>query len=138
MALVATSVKVEKDKLELAKLKGANVSQLTRDAIDSYLKLSSNDRVVIQGQIDELLQQRISIDLELKLLMNLLETSEHEEIVQGHRETMYEKRKQNLAYMHRTKSLDWRLIASAFKFNNVDECRSWVLGRLAQDELIQV
>ena len=36
MALVATSVKVEKDKLELAKLKGASVSQLTRDAINSY------------------------------------------------------------------------------------------------------
>ena len=29
-------------------------------------------------------------------------------------------------------------IASVFKFNNVDECRSHVLGRLAQDELIQV
>lgn len=124
MALVATSVKVEKDKLELAKLKGANVSQLTRDAINSYLKLSSNDRAVIQAQIDELMQQRMTIDLELKLLMNLLETSEHEEMVRRHRETMYEKRKQNLAYMYRTKSLDWWLIASAFKFNNVDECRS--------------
>lgn len=124
MALVATSVKVEKDKLELAKLKGSNVSQLTRYAINSYLKLSSNDRAVIQAQIDELMQQRMTIDLELKLLMNLLETSEHEEMVQRHRETMYEKRKQNLAYMYRTKSLDWRLIASVFKFNNVDECRS--------------
>lgn len=138
MALVATSLKVEKDKLELAKLKGANVSQLTRDAINSYLKLSSNDRAVIQAQIDELMQQRMTIDLELKLLMNLLETSEHEEMVQRHRETMYEKRKQNLAYMHRTKSLDWRLIASVFKFNSMDECKSWVLSRLAQDGLIQV
>ena len=29
-------------------------------------------------------------------------------------------------------------IAPVFKLNNVDECRSHVLGRLAQDELIQV
>ena len=29
-------------------------------------------------------------------------------------------------------------IASVFKLNNVDEWRSQVLGRLAQDELIQV
>jgi hypothetical protein len=31
---------LDPDKLELAKMKGVNVSQICRDALDSYLRLS--------------------------------------------------------------------------------------------------
>lgn len=59
MPLVATTVKLESDKLELIKMKQVNVSQLCRDAVDSYLKLNSTDRAVINSQIADL--QRIHV-----------------------------------------------------------------------------
>jgi hypothetical protein len=137
MPLVATTIKLEPDKVELMKMKKANVSQVCRDAIDTYLKLSSNDKAIIKSQIADLQQKRNMIDLEIKLLLKQLEASEEEDVIKAHRESIYESRKNNLAYMFKTKSLDWHLIAEIFKFQSSEECKTWVLNRLREDELIK-
>lgn len=136
MGLVATTIKFEPDKIELMKIKKANVSQICRDAVDSYLRLSSTDKVIIKGQIAELQQQRNAIDLEIKLLLKQLDAAEEEDVLEVHRNAMYEKRKSNLAYMNKTKSYDWHLIAQVFKFPSAQECQTWVLNRLKADGLI--
>jgi len=137
LVLTATNVKLDSGKLELIKMKGVNVSALCRDAVDSYLKLNSNDKAIIASQIADLQRQRDSIDLEIKLLLSQLETCETEDALEAHRMTVYEKRKTNLAYMYKVKSFDWNLISNIFKFQSSEECKAWVLNRLKSDELIK-
>jgi hypothetical protein len=136
MPLVATTVKLESDKLELIKMKQVNVSQICRDAVDSYLKLNSTDRAVINSQIADLQRQRNAIDLEIKLLTKQLEAADEIDKINAHRESVYEKRKTNFAYMYRARSFDWHLIAEVLKFSSSEECKTWVLNRLKEDKLI--
>lgn len=136
MPLVATTVKLESDKLELIKMKQVNVSQICRDAIDSYLKLNSTDKAVIKSQIADLQQQRNSIDLQIKLLLKQLETCENEDVLSTHRNAMYDKWKTNIAFMVNKKTIDWGTISDVFKFSTRAEGEAYILNRLKEDGLI--
>lgn len=136
MPLVATTVKLESDKLELIKMKQVNVSQLCRDAVDSYLKLNSTDKAVIKSQIADLQQQRNSIDLQIKLLLKQLETCENEDVLSTHRNTMYDKWKTNMAFMVNKKTIDWGTVSDVFKFSTRAECEAYIINRLKEDGLI--
>lgn len=136
MPLVATTVKLESDKLELIKMKQVNVSQLCRDAVDSYLKLNSTDKAVIKSQIADLQQQRNSIDLQIKLLLKQLETCENEDVLNTHRNAMYDKWETNMAFMVNKKTIDWNTVSDVFKFSTRAECEAYVINRLREDGLI--
>lgn len=136
MPLVATTVKLESDKLELIKMKKVNVSQICRDAVDSYLKLNSTDKAVIKRQIADLQQQRNSIDLQIKLLLKQLETCENEDVLSTHRNAMYDKWKTNLAFMVNKKTIDWGTVSDVFKFSTRAECEAYIINRLKEDGLI--
>jgi len=136
MPLVATTVKLESDKLELIKMKQVNVSQLCRDAVDSYLKLNSTDKAVIKSQIADLQQQRNSIDLQIKLLLKQLETCENEDVLSTHRNAMYDKWKTNMAFMVNKKTIDWGTVSDVFKFSTRAECEAYIINRLKEDGLI--
>jgi hypothetical protein len=136
MPLVATTVKLESDKLELIKMKQVNVSQICRDAVDSYLKLNSTDKAVIKSQIADLQQQRNSIDLQIKLLLKQLETCENEDVLSTHRNAMYDKWKTNMAFMVNKKTIDWGTISDVFKFSTRAECEAYIINRLKEDGLI--
>ena len=136
MPLVATTVKLESDKLELIKMKKVNVSQICRDAVDSYLKLNSTDKAVIKRQIADLQQQRNSIDLQIKLLLKQLETCENEDVLSTHRNAMYDKWKTNMAFMVNKKTIDWGTVSDVFKFSTRAECEAYITNRLKEDGLI--
>jgi hypothetical protein len=136
MPLVATTVKLESDKLELIKMKQVNVSQLCRDAVDSYLKLNSTDKAVIKSQIADLQQQRNSIDLQIKLLLKQLETCENEDVLSTHRNAMYDKWKTNMAFMVNKKTIDWGTVSDVFKFSTRAECEAYIINRLKEEGLI--
>jgi hypothetical protein len=136
MPLVATTVKLESDKLELIKMKKVNVSQICRDAVDSYLKLNSTDKAVIKRQIADLQQQRNSIDLQIKLLLKQLETCENEDVLSTHRNAMYDKWKTNMAFMVNKKTIDWGTVSDVFKFSTRAECEAYIINRLKEDGLI--
>jgi hypothetical protein len=136
MPLVATTVKLESDKLELIKMKQVNVSQLCRDAVDSYLKLNSTDKAVIKSQIADLQQQRNSIDLQIKLLLKQLETCENEDVLSTHRNAMFEKWKTNMAFMVNKKTIDWGTVSDVFKFSTRAECEAYIINRLKEEGLI--
>jgi hypothetical protein len=136
MPLVATTVKLESDKLELIKMKKVNVSQICRDAVDSYLKLNSTDKAVIKRQIADLQQQRNSIDLQIKLLLKQLETCENEDVLSTHRNAMYDKWKTNMAFMVNKKTIDWGTVSDVFKFSTRAECEAYIINRLKEEGLI--
>jgi hypothetical protein len=136
MPLVATTVKLESDKLELIKMKQVNVSQLCRDAVDSYLKLNSTDKAVIKSQIADLQQQRNSIDLQIKLLLKQLEACEEEDVLSTHRNAMFDKWKTNLAFMVNKKTIDWGTVSDVFKFSTRAECEAYIINRLKEEGLI--
>jgi hypothetical protein len=136
MPLVATNVKLDSDCVSLAKMKGVNVSAICREALSTHLRLSGGDAEMIEKQITELEQQKNMIDLEIKLLLKQLDSCKSNDVLEEHRESVYERRKPNLAHMYKTHSLDWGILKDVIKFKNGEECKKWLLDKLRSENLI--
>jgi hypothetical protein len=136
MPLVSTNVKLDSDLVSLAKMKGINISSLCREALSTHLRLSGGDAEMIEKQITELEQQKNMIELEIKLLLKQLDACKSNDIIEDHRNSVFERRKTNLAQMYKTKSLDWGILKDVFKFKNGEECKKWLLDKLQKDGLI--
>jgi hypothetical protein len=67
MSLTATNVKLDADKLQLAKIKGINVSRVCREALDSRLKLDGDDVDMINQQLVDIEKQMQELALEKKV-----------------------------------------------------------------------
>jgi hypothetical protein len=137
-SLTATNVKLDADKLELAKLKGCNVSQLCRDAIDSYLRLSGENSNMLKDQLAEIEQQIKTLNLEKKIILKQLETFESLEAIELKRENLFSKWKGNLAFMIKHNTIDWYTQKDLFKFTNIEDCKKWIIGRLLNEGLVDV
>ena len=135
-SLTATNVKLDAEKLELVKLKGCNVSQLCRDAIDSYLRLSGENSGMLKEQLADIEQQIKTLNLEKKIILKQLESFESLEAVERQRETLYSKWKSNLAFMIEHNTIDWNTQKDLFKFSNIEDCKKWLIGRLQNEGLI--
>lgn len=136
MRLTATNVKLEPDKLELAKLKGCNVSQLCRDALDSYLRLTESDSEMLKDQLVEIRKQIQMLSLEEKLVLTQLDSIESSEVVHNHRESKYDQWKKNLAYQINNNTIDWNTQKEIFKFKDTMDCKKWMTAKLKKDSLI--
>lgn len=132
-SLTATNVKLDSEKLELAKLKGCNVSQLCRDAIDSYLRLTGENSDMLKDQLVEIEKQIKTLNLEKKIILKQLEAMESKEAIENQREMIFQKWKNNLAYMITNNTIDWETQKELFAFKNEEECKKWLLKKL-QDE----
>ena len=136
MALTATNVKLDPDKIHLAKLKGVNISQVCRDALDSYLRLSGGDGETLKNQLVEIEKQIQMLTLEKKLIMSQLETLEASDVIESYRESKYNQWKPNLAYQISHNTIDWRLQKELFKFTNMEQCKTWMVKKLKNEGLI--
>jgi hypothetical protein len=136
MNLSATTIKVEPEKLELIKMKGVNVSQLCRDAIDSCLRLSGGNIDMLKDQLVDIEKQIQMLNLEKKLVLAQIEMFEANDAVEEHRNSKYNKWKGNLAFQINHKTIDWTTQKELFKFNNIEECKKWLLDKLQKDGLI--
>lgn len=132
----ATNVKIDAEKLQLAKLKGINVSQVCREALDSRLKLDGDDIEMINQQLVDIEKQIQELTLEKKFLLSQLETLDDNHYRDQHREAKYQQYKKNLAVLIKNKAIDWKLQKEVFKFKTVSEGRKWIEMRLRNDSLI--
>jgi hypothetical protein len=136
MNLSATTIKVEPEKLELIKMKGVNVSQLCRDAIDSCLRLSGGNIDMLKDQLVDIEKQIQMLNLEKKLVLAQIEMFEANDAVEEHRNSKYNKWKGNLAFQINHKTIDWNTQKELFKFTNMEECKKWLIDKLRKDGLI--
>lgn len=136
MPLASTTVKAEPEKLELAKLKGINVSRLFRDALDTSLRVTGDDKEMLESQLTEIRKQMEILQLEEKLVLDQLKTLESIDVVKQHRETKYYQYNKNLAYQIKHKTIDWDVIRKLFRFNSKAECETWIHKRLSADGLL--
>lgn len=134
--LTATNVKLDAEKLELAKLKGCNVSQLCRDAIDSYLRLTGDNSEMLKDQLAEIEKQMQTLSLEKKIILKQLEALESIEAVELQREGLFQKWKKNIVFMLGHNTIDWDTQKELFKFKDIEECKRWLLGKLKNEGLI--
>lgn len=133
MPLSSTTVKAQAEKLELAKLKGINVSKLFRDALDTSLKVSGDDKEMLESQLTDIRKQVEILQLEEKLILDQLKTLESRDVIEQYRENKYEQWKKNLAYQIEHKTVDWDVIKKLFRFNSMTDCRTWITKRLKAD-----
>jgi len=136
MALSSTTVKAEPEKLELAKLKGINVSKLFRDALDTSLRVSGDDKEMLESQLTDIRKQMEILQLEEKLILDQLKSMESRDVVNQYRESKYEQHKKNIAYQVDHKTIDWNVIKKLFRFNSLTECKSWITKKLTADGLL--
>lgn len=136
MPLAATTIKLDADKLELAKLKGINISQLCRDAIETCLKLDSGDLSMLKDQLLDIEKQIETLTLEKKLIMEQIKSLESTEVIESHRSEMYLKWKGNLAFMIKHNTIDWNTQKELFKFTKTTDCKRWLTGKLENEGLI--
>lgn len=136
MTLVSTNLKADCEKVHLAKLKGINLSQLFRDALDLSLKISGDEKGMLENQLAEIRKQIEILQLEERLVLDHLKTLESKDVVDQFRETKYNQRKTNIAYMIKNKTLDWELNRRLFRFSNVNDCKKWLTGKLENEGLI--
>lgn len=136
MPLAATTIKVDSEKLELAKMKGINISQLCRDAIETSLKLDTGDLSMLKDQLLDIEKQIETLTLEKKLIMSQIKSLESSEIIESHRAEMYTKWKGNLAFMLKHNTIDWNTQKELFKFKKVTDCKKWLTRKLENEGLI--
>lgn len=136
MSLVSTNLKADAEKVQLAKLKGINLSQLFRDALDSRLRVSGDDKEMLESQLTEIRKQMEVLQLEEKLVLDQLKTLESIEVIEQFRETKYNQKKNNIAYMIKHNAIDWDLIKKLFRFSNIDECKTWINNKLVSENLL--
>lgn len=136
MVLASTNVKLDPEKLQLAKLKGINVSKVCRDALDTCLKISEGDIDMLKNQLVEIEKQIKILNLEKKLILEQLEDLESVEALKFLRDTLYEKHKQSLSRQIERKVLDWNTVKDLFRFPTTGECERWIKTRLEKDGLL--
>lgn len=136
MPLSSTTVKAEPEKIELAKLKGINISKLFRDALDTSLRVSGDDKEMLESQLTDIRKQMEILQLEEKLVLDQLKTLESRDVINQYREDKYNQWKKNLAYQIEHKTIDWNVIKKLFRFNTNAECKSWVTKKLSGDDLL--
>jgi len=134
--LTSTNVKLDAEKLELAKLKGCNVSQLCRDAIDSYLRLTGDNSHMLKDQLAEIEKQMRTLNLEKKIILKQLEALESKEAIELQRNTLFNKWKQNIIFMIQHNTIDWDTQKELFKFKDVEECKRWIIIMLKKENLL--
>jgi len=136
MALVSVNLKLDAEKTQLAKLKGINISQLCRDALDTSLRLEAGELDTLKDQLVEIEKQLDTLTLEKKLVLNQIKDLESVEVIKLHREKLYAKWKVNLATMIKRKKIDWVHQKELFKFSTMEECKKWIIGKLKNDGLL--
>lgn len=136
MPLSATTVKAEAEKLELAKLKGINVSKLFRDALDVSLRVRGDDKEMLESQLTDIRKQMEILELEEKLVLNQLKTLESIDVIEQHREAKYNQWKTSIVIQIERNTIDWDVLKKLFRFSNIADCKSWVIGKLKNESLI--
>lgn len=136
MPLSSTNVKADPEKIRLAKMKGINLSRLFRDALDSSLKVTGDDREMLESQLTEIRKQIEILSLEEKLILDQLKTMESEDEVNKYREAKFNQWKKNIAYQVTHNTNDWTVTKNLFKFSDIPECRNWIIKRLKAENMI--
>lgn len=136
MPLAATNVKLDPEKLQLAKLKGINVSKVCRDALDTCLRLSEGDIDMLKDQLVEIEKQIKILNLEKKLILDQLEDLDSKEVLESFRESKYQQHKNSLANLIKNKKLDWNHNKELFRFSTVGEFEKWLKAQLEKDGLL--
>lgn len=136
MSLTATNVKLDAEKLQLAKLKGINVSQVCREALDSCLKLDGDDIEMINQQLVDIEKQIQELTFEKKFLLSQLQALEENQYRDQFREGKFQQYKKNFAFMVKNKTIDWNTQKAIFKFNTVPDVKKWLLAKLENEGLI--
>lgn len=136
MPLSSTNVKADPEKIQLAKLKGINLSQLFRDALDTSLRVSGDCKEMLESQLTEIRKQMEILQLEEKLVLDQLKTMESRDEVEQYREAKFEKWKINIAYQITHNTNDWSVTKNLFRFSNENECKAWITAKLKSEKLL--
>lgn len=136
MPLSSTTVKAEAEKLELAKLRGINISKLFRDALDTSLKVYGDDREMLESKLTDIRKQMEILDLEEKFVLAQLKSLDSLDAVEQYRNEKYEEWKKSLTYQVRHKTIDWEHVKKLYRFSTVGECERWIKERLDKEGLI--
>lgn len=136
MPLSSTNVKADPEKILLAKMKGINLSKLFRDALDTSLRVTGDDKEMLESQLTEIRKQIEILSLEEKLVLDQLKTMESEDEVNNYREAKFNQWKKNIAYQVTHNTNDWTVTKDLFRFSGITECRNWIIGRLKSENLI--
>lgn len=136
MPLSSTNVKAEADKIQLAKLKGINLSQLFRDALDTSLRVTGDDLSTLESQLTDIRKKIEILHLEERLVLDQMKTMESKDVVNQYREAKFEQWKRNLAYQVLNRTIDWNLNKSLFRFSTAADCKNWITQRLKAEELL--
>lgn len=136
MPLAATNVKLDADKVHLAKIQGINISQLCRDALDTRLKFSEGDLEMFQSKLAEIEKQIESLSLEKKIMLDQIKLLESEDELQTYRDGKYQKNRESYAYMVSKNTIDWQLNKQLLRFKNIEETKSFILRKLQDDGLL--
>jgi len=136
MPLSSTNVKAESDKIQLAKLKGINLSQLFRDALDTRLKVTGDDLSTLESQLTDIRKQIEILHLEERLVLDQMKTMESKDSINQYREAKFNQWKRNLAYQVINKTIDWNLNKNLFRFSTAADCKTWIIQRLKAEELL--
>jgi len=65
-----------------------------------------------------------------------LESMESRESIEGEREALFQKWKQNLAFMIKHNTIDWSHEKKVFKFLSMEECKKWLISKLENEGFI--
>lgn len=136
MPLSSTNVKADPEKIQLAKLKGINLSQLFRDALDTSLRVSGDDKEMLESQLTEIRKQMEILQLEEKLILDQLKTMESRDEVKRYREAKFNKWKKNLAFQISHNTNDWTVTKNLFRFSDINECKTWINRKLKAENLL--
>lgn len=136
MPLSSTNVKADPEKIHLAKLKGINLSQLFRDALDTSLRVSGDDKEMLESQLTEIRTQMEILQLEEKLVLDQLKTMDSRESLDKYRENKYHQWKNNIAYQMNHKTIDWNIIKKLFRFSDIEDCKTWITKKLRSENLL--
>jgi len=136
MPLSSTNVKADSEKIQLAKLKGINLSLLFRNALDSSLRVSGDDKDMLESQLTDIRQQVEILNLEEKLILDQLKALDSKDAVEQYRETKFNQWKKNIAYQIENKTIDWNVIKKLFRFSTMGDCKTWITMRLKAEKLI--
>lgn len=136
MPLSSTTVKAQAEKLELAKLKGINVSKVFRDALDTSLRVIGDDRDMLESQLTDIRKQMEILQLEEKLVLDQLKTLESRDVVNQYREDKFNQWKKNMAIQVKNKTIDWNVIKKLFRFTTMTDCKTWITRKLRAEALI--
>lgn len=134
--LSSTNVKADPEKIKLAKLKGVNLSQLFRDALDTSLRVSGDDKEMLESQLTDIRKQMEILQLEEKLVLDQLKTMESRDEVERYRQEKFDKWKKNIAYQLTHNTNDWTVTKNLFRFSDINECKAWITRKLKSEKLL--